>query len=155
MARLSNTTEQIRARVDAFVDDLRDLIQQAAIEAVHTALGADTPAARAPRKSKAGSAKPAVARKQQGGKRIRRTRDDLDQMASSLVDYIQANPAAGMSDLVRAMGAEAPVVRGPLNELIAEGKIRKEGEKRGTKYFVGSGKKPRVTSKKKAKKKKK
>lgn len=156
MIKRSSTNDQIRARVDEFVDGLRDLIQQAALEAVQVALGADSaPAARAPR-AKQASAPRAVASvsRKKGGKRIRRNREALDQMGDLLVSHVTANPGTGMSDLVAATGVAAPVVRGPLNELLAAGRLRKEGDRRGTKYFAGSGKPAakRSSRKKKARK---
>lgn len=140
---MSTIENDVRARVDEFVDELTLLIRRAALEAVHEALaGGSLPAAPrrgrpAGRKAKTGGRKK-TARKS-GGKRIRRTAEDLADLASGLVDYIRAHPGERLENISAALGATSKELRRPVQMLLAEGKLRTEGQRRGTTYFVGSG----------------
>jgi hypothetical protein len=126
---------QIEQRIQAFAQELNQLVRQAALEAVQDALGgqrtarptftAARPAASAPR-----------GRRGAGG---RRSPGQMEQMMASVRDYVAANPGTRMEKLSAAVGASTAELRLPVLKLLEEGAIRKQGEKRATEYFPGNG----------------
>ena len=72
----TNIDAQLRQRVDAFVNEMSDLIRQAALEAVSEALGGAQPR-RAVSRATSRSTTSATA-----GKRIRRSAEDLEKLGA-------------------------------------------------------------------------
>lgn len=133
----TNTEQLIRERVDAFVADIADLIRQTALESVNEALGG-TPARRGrPKKAAAAGAAqaPAKRRRRKGGKRIRRTAEEVEALAEKLHDAIASAPGSGLSSIADSLGEEIKDVRRPVHMLIEAGRIKTTGQRRGMKYF--------------------
>jgi hypothetical protein len=148
----------LRARVDSFVDDLTEIIRQAALEAVREALAlTPEPARRGPGRPRR-TAKRATTRraKKKTGKRIRRSAADLEATASRILAFVKANPGTNMTAMTKAMRKPAKDLRGPIKLLMADRKLRTEGQKRGTTYHAGAGGKSakRKTAKRKTAKRK-
>jgi hypothetical protein len=122
----------LRARVDAFVADLSQLIREEALDAVRQALGAS--AAPAPRRTR--KAAP-VARKGRG--RSRRSSADLESLASALQSHVKSNPGQRLEQIGAAMGIDTKELKRPVQLLLGAGSLRTEGQRRGTKYFAGGG----------------
>jgi DNA-binding NtrC family response regulator len=127
----------IRAEVDAlvrqFVDDLEQLVRRAALEAVKEALEAEP----------TGSAAAGPATRPAGGaprrRRARRSKAGREELARALVEHIGAHPGAKMEDIKEALGEETKTLRPIVNRLLSDGQLRKEGERRATRYFPGEG----------------
>jgi hypothetical protein len=137
---------EIRTLVDSFVDQLTQHIRVAAVESVQEALGGHAPARATAAPAKRAGAKPgpkpnaAKAKKTgKGGRRVRRSPEQIAAAKDAIARYVNANPGTAMGDLSTALGEDPITIRVQLNELLEEGALRKEGERRGTKYFAGSG----------------
>lgn len=149
----SKTDSEIRACVERFVAELHTLVQKATVESVLEAVSGSTwaPARRGPgRPRKTGlGAKP--------GKRIRRSTSAVDKSGDAALSYVAANPNCSVGEIGAALGMSTKDLRLPLQKLLSEGKVKTSGQKRGTRYHAGSGKKAepkkRVVKKRAAKKK--
>lgn len=135
-----STSSAIQARVDAFVADLTALVQQAVIEKIQAAIGQTVAAPqRAPRArsaSASGAAAPAARRgaRRRGGKR---TPAELSQMATAVVQYVEANPNSNIEEIGRGVGIATKDLALPVKKLLKEGRLKKKGEKRATRYNPG------------------
>jgi len=125
---------------------MQELVRQSALEAVQEALGAAGTAT--PRRNSARASAAA-------GKRVRRSADGLAQIGASILDYVRANPGEGVEVISAALGMTSKELRRPIQMLIADGKLKTKGQKRGTTYFAGrGGAKPAAKRKTKARRKK-
>ena len=84
---------QIQSVIDQFVSDITELITESAIETVQNAL-AGAVSAPSPRKASKPGRKKATsatspARKKKSGKRVRRTKADLDATANDILNFIR------------------------------------------------------------------
>jgi hypothetical protein len=130
----------IRSHIDQFLVSISGLVRQAAVEAVREALGtggemAAAPTRRGPgkpRKSAGASAAPAAT-----GKRGRRSSADVDRAAADVLAYVKANQGQRLEEIGRGLGADTAGLKRPIQSLLAAGALRTEGQKRGTKYFLG------------------
>lgn len=147
--------QQIRALVDAFVADLSGLVRQSALEAVHDVLGGSAPAPAAPKRQSSAPKRAASApKKPKGGKRIRRSPEDLQAMADTVQAHVRQNPGQGIEQISRELGIPSAELKHPVSLLLSSNALRTEGQRRGTKYFAAAGG-PRKSSAKKAPAKKK
>lgn len=149
---------QIRSVIDQFVEDISQLVRIAAVEAVGEALGQGGASAPGRRESPSrGSGGRAPVRKpgrsKGSGKRIRRSSGDLEAVGAAILAHVRANPGARMEELSAALGSPSKDLRRPVQELMASGQLRTEGQKRATQYFAGGGREKATTGKKGARKK--
>jgi hypothetical protein len=147
----------IRTQIDQFLTSISQLVRQAAVEAVKDALGATdgrvaAPARRGPgRPRKAGGASPvASGPKSRAGKRGRRSATDVEQVASQVLAYVQGNPGQRLEEIGRGLGVDTGGLKRPIQQLLATGRLRTEGQKRGTKYFAGGKRGPKPKAAKRA-----
>lgn len=147
---------ELQARVDVFVADLTELVRQAALQAVQDALGvaAVVPSRGRKRVASAGKATAKKPARRKSGKRVRRSTDDLAVAGQALVVEVRRAPGSGFEALRAALGVDGKDLRRPLNDLLESGAIRKEGAKRGTKYYPAGTKSAAKPAKKKAAKRK-
>jgi len=124
----------IRQRVEDFVQEMTELVRQAALQSVSAALG--TPSAAAPR-AKGGKRASAAFVAKRGGKR---TAKELEQQGSAIVTMIRQTPGIRADQLAKAMGVMTRDLALPIKKLLAERAITKKGQKRATAYFVGRSK---------------
>jgi len=126
----------IRTLVDDFTTRLEQMIRRTALEQVERALGAelDEPVRRGPGRppKTAATAKPAA----KGGKR---DAGSLDEMGVALLAFVKANPGQGAIEIARAIKTDVDTMRLPMQKLLAQGKVRTQGQRRGTKYFAAGG----------------
>jgi len=126
----------IRQRVEDFVQDMTELVRQAALESVSAALGT-SPAAgsasrgRGPKRSSAGFAT------KQGGKRTAR---ELEQQGTALVSLIRQTPGIRADQLAKALGVMTRDLALPIKKLLAGKTISKKGQKRATAYYAARAK---------------
>jgi len=144
---------QIQERVSAFVEELGGLVRQAALEAVQEVLAGEAPAA--PSRRTGGRKKKAARKgapsksKAAGGKRIRRSAADLKAISGDIIAFVKANQGSGAGAIAKGLGVATKELKRPVDELLEGKKLRKEGERRATKYFVGAGRRrAKATSKK-------
>ncbi len=138
----STIDSAVRARIDAFTTDLSTMVKQAALDAVHQALGGGTvatvaaPAKRGPgRPAKSGTPSPIVAPKRTG-KRAKRTPEDLAKMGEAVVAYVAKNPGQSVEQIGKALGASTKDLALPIIRMIEAKKLKTTGQKHGTRYFV-------------------
>jgi len=125
----------IRQRVEDFVQEMTELVRQAALESVSAALG--TPAAG--QRSRGATAKRPAAGfvAKSGGKRTAR---ELEQQGTALVTMIRQTPGIRADQLAKAMGVMTRDLALPIKKLLADKAITKKGQKRATAYFVARSK---------------
>ena len=149
---MSDAENQIRSRVDAFVNELSDLVRQAALQAVADALkkGESAPPAR-----KAGRpAKPAAPVESHEEKKTTRTRGRpaaakgakrragekrspavLAQVTEQVFNHIKTNAGQGVEQIAKALGTTTKELTLPIRKLLGEKKVTSKGQKRATRYF--------------------
>jgi len=123
---MENLQNQVNARVDAFVAEITALARAAAYQALSGALE-HTPTIR--------GATVAI-RGRRGGKR---TADEIAQMADAFFAHVTANPGQRMEHIARELGLPTPELTLPVKKLLADGKLRVEGQKRATQYYLADG----------------
>ena len=138
MPNTDSLRSSIQSLLESFTAQLEALVNQAAVDRVMTALGGDAPAAAGKRRGrpKGSGRKPGrpAGRPARGGKR---SSDEVDAMAERLVAYVKSNPGQGLEGIARGLGTSTKELKLPVIKLLASRQIKKTGQKRGTKYFVG------------------
>ena len=114
-----STDAAIRARVEAFVDELTDLIREAALDAVQEALVRD--GAAAPARKLAGP------RRKKAGRRRRAAVDTAKVLAA-----IQAHAGQRTEVIAKSMGTDSKALKPAIDELVAGGQVTRKGKARGT-----------------------
>jgi len=144
----------IRTLVDDFTTQLEQMIRRTALEQVVVALGGGaTPARRGPgRPPKAAGSAP-IRPAAKGGKRDAAS---LDEMGVGILAFVKSNPGQGAIEIAAALKTDVGTIRLPMQKLLADRKVRTQGQRRGTKYFASGGgdsgsvkPKPAPTAKKK------
>jgi hypothetical protein len=143
---------EIRALIDQFSSKFRELLGLAALDSVQVALreGEGTPVRSGPGRPR-GSAKTASGMSGTRGpayplsamsssrRRVRRSSADDEAVADQVLTYVGSNPGARLEEIGRGLGTDTARLKLPVKELLASGRVRTEGQKRGTKYFMGGG----------------
>jgi hypothetical protein len=158
---MSDAKNEIKNRVDAFVDELSALVRRAALEAVEQALGskggapaaaparkpgrprkvvaaAPAPAAeekKAPGRPRGRPAKaaPAAAAKRRAGEK--RSPVLLAQVTEQVNNHVKSNPGQGVEQIAKALGTSTKELTLPIRKLLSDKKITSKGQKRATRYF--------------------
>jgi hypothetical protein len=149
--KTKNAQAEIRALVDTFVEELTQHIRTAAVESVQAALlygGAPArtvapssgPKHNGQRGATKAAPKPARSGKTaKGRRRARRSPEQIEAAKALIVSHVRSNPGTAMGEMSATLGEDPTVIRAQLNELLKSGALRKEGERRGTRYFAGTG----------------
>ena len=119
----------------------------AALGSVHAALGGEPgPGLRRgpgrPRGSgKRGPGRPRkiAAKAVRAGKRLRRSAEDLEAIATRVLAHVKANAGHRLEQIGAALKTDTAILKRPIAHLLAAKQLRTEGQKRGTKYFAGGG----------------
>lgn len=72
------------------------------------------------------------------GGRVRRTSDQLESLKNEIADFVRLNPDCTMGDMSSGLNESSKDLRGPVNELLSEGVLKKRGQRRGTRYSSGA-----------------
>lgn len=147
-------TQEIDARTRAFAREIADLVRTYALTALQQTLADASASAR---KAGAKAAKPAkttaLARVGSGaatkvaapkapsrsladGRLTRRSPEELAKLTDEVLGQIVSRPGSRMESLRGALNVPTNLLVGPVTKLLAAGKIRKEGEKRATRYYA-------------------
>ena len=70
--------------------------------------------------------------------------------AAAVAAHVRSNPGCTVREIGDALGLTTKELRSPLQKLMAEGRVKTTGQRRGTRYHPGSG---RATRKKAGRKK--
>jgi hypothetical protein len=124
---MDNLQHQVNARVEAFVAEITELARAAAYQALSA--GLDTPIA-------GGRSVTVAMRGRRGGKR---TAAEIAQMADAFLAHVTANPGQRMEHIAKELGLPTPELTLPVRKLLADGKLRVEGQKRATQYYPADG----------------
>lgn len=129
--------DQLKARIDSFVQELDLLVRRSVLETLQGVLGQGGSAVPAPKKR----GRPAGSGKGPGRPRGRRPAD-LGDALGKIVEYVQANDGQGISAIAAGTGIDLKVAKKAALQLLATKALKKSGERRGTVYHLGSGKAP-------------
>ena len=131
----SDVNREIRDRVQSFVQELSELVKQATLESVQSALQGGPvgvlPAGRGGRRGAALQRKGAPGKR--GGKR---TAEELEELASTVLRHIQANPGQRMEQMSASLEMASKELTLPIKKLMQENRLRTKGQKRATAYFA-------------------
>lgn len=120
----------IRARIEAFVEELTGLVRQAALDAVTEALGGSRPTRPAARPT------PSSQPPSRTGRRPRARTSEVERQKELVLGAARALGAGfARKDIVAATGLEDDATR-VLALLVKEGKLEKRGERRLTTYTL-------------------
>jgi hypothetical protein len=149
MARSSDFESILSARVEEFVNDITNLARRHAVETLSRALDGDGIGRVAGGRGKS-------AAMSGGNGRGRRSSDDVEEQAGLLLAFIGKNPGLRAEEISSEVGLSTKVLALPMRKLSAAKKVRTEGQKRATRYFLtggagGSGKGKGGPGKRKAK----
>ena len=132
---MANINDTIRSALDAFVEDLSNLIQQAALESVELAL-ASASAIPGRRGRGARQAAPVFASLGNRKKGAKRTAEELDQLIKRLHGYIAKNPGQRIEQIAQGLDISTKELNLPAKKLIGDKKLSTKGQKRATTYFA-------------------
>jgi len=127
---MSNTDSAIREAVESFVEQLRGLIQRAALDSVQAALNG----APARRGAKPGRSAPSDARSKGHRKGAKRTPEQLDGLIKKLHSYVAKNPGQRIEQVGKALGVATKELVLPVKKLVSEKRLSAKGQKRATTY---------------------
>jgi hypothetical protein len=164
----NNTNQQLDSTIQSFVAEISNLVRLSALEAVHAALGGGgaAPARRGPGRPRGSGArrgpgrpkgsrnkpKAMPARAARGGKRARRSSEDVEATASKFLSFVKSNDGKRLEEISAGLKIPTSALKLPAQKLLAAKALRTTGQKRGTKYHVGKGSMPKAAPAKAAKK---
>jgi hypothetical protein len=125
---MDNLQTQVNARVEAFVAEIAELARAAAYQTLSSALEGG--------QLVSGRGVSPILRGRRGGKR---TAEEIAQMADAFLAHVTANPGQRMEHIARELGLATPELTLPVRKLLADGKLRVEGQKRATQYYPADG----------------
>jgi hypothetical protein len=120
---MDNLQNQVNARVATFVAEITELARAAAYQALSGALDHT--------QITSGRGATAIPRSRKGGKR---TADEIAHMADAFLAHVTAHPGQRMEHIAKELGLATPELTLPVKKLLADGKLRVEGQKRATQY---------------------
>ncbi len=149
----------LRAQIGEFLVRVDSLVRRAALAAVQDAMAEGAPAPtrrgrrrRGARKTRRASSARKATRAQKSARparsrRVRRSPADLDKLASTILAYVRSHPGSRLEEIGRGLKRPTSVLKRPAARLLADGQVRTEGQKRGTRYFAGGGRARRKRAK--------
>ncbi|HVJ15129.1 MAG TPA: DNA-binding protein [Polyangiaceae bacterium] len=139
---MSTVNDQIRERVEAFAEELTELIRAAAMETVASALGEGAVGGgRGRGRGRRAAAAVAVrvgrrgARAASREKGAKRPPQEIEKLTAKLGDYVKSNPGQRIEQIAKGMGTSTKELNLPVKKLIATKAIKTRGQKRATQYF--------------------
>ena len=124
---ITKSPDQIRGRIEKFVQELDLIVRRQTFEALKAVLDGGNSAPRP------------VVRRGPG----RRAATPPAELTAKALEFVQGNDAQTVSQIGTGVGASPQDLRKVLLPLIAEGQIHTTGQRRGTRYHAGAGKKAR------------
>jgi hypothetical protein len=154
---MSDIENDLRSRVDVFVNELNALIRRQALEAVEEVLKkgeshaghAGPVARRKPGRPPKAAASVGVAHKAPRGRGRppkataapkrkageKRTPQLLAQITEQVFNYIKSNGGQGVEQIAKALATPTKELTLPIRKLLSDKKIASKGQKRATRYF--------------------
>lgn len=112
----------IQDRISSFVKELDVLVRKSALEAVRGVLDGN-PVRRGPGRPRGSN----------------RASSLVEGVAPAIVTHVRANDGQTVGEITRAVGAAPKAAKKAIKDLLDSGQLKKSGQKRGTRYHVGSG----------------
>ena len=150
-----NTQTEIRSLIENFANELAAVSRRAAVQDVLASLGSavGAPAKRGPGRPRGSGAKkrgrPVGSKnrpKAQAGVHGKRTTEAVAEMGERLLAYIKAQPGRRGEQIAKVFHTEVKTIRLPMLRLIAEKKVRTQGQRRGMTYLPGGASAPAVVA---------
>lgn len=66
----------------------------------------------------------------------RRTQEDVEATGKILIDFVRSNPGQRADQIAKALGTDPSTMRLPMQALLDAKKVKTQGVRRGTKYYV-------------------
>jgi len=134
---MSDIDKRIEDRIRAFTQELRDLLRQAAVEAITTALSSSPPAnaSSQPTERAAKRKRSSSPSRQTIAPAERRSPQQMARVVDLLLAQVTAQPGQTIEQIAKALGMPVRQLSRPVGKLLASGRIRKTGIKRYTRYF--------------------
>ena len=129
---MSDTDQQIRDRIEEFVNQLSQLVRQTALDSVRDALGDGAGGGRGRGRGRGRAAVGRGAR----GKGEKRSSDQIAETTKAVVSYVRKHPGQGVEAIAKGLGTVTKELTLPIRKLVAERQLKTKGQKRATKYFV-------------------
>lgn len=123
---MNDLDRQIRAHVEAFVDEITKLVRKAALDAVSDALGGKVAAPKV--------ARPTRARKA-ADKGRKRSPKELEKVSASILLFLEEHQGSGAIQIARGLGVATKDLVLPVKKLLSAGTLTSKGQKRATKYY--------------------
>jgi hypothetical protein len=130
---MSNIDDAVREAVELFVEQLKDLIQRAALESVQTALNGGKPSSGRGSKLQLGRAAAMPPPHESSSKR---TPAELAVLIKKLHAYIAKHPGLRIEKIGAGLDLPTKALVLPIKRLISERKLSTKGQKRATIYFA-------------------
>ncbi|MDX2052452.1 MAG: hypothetical protein SFV15_08685 [Polyangiaceae bacterium] len=127
---------------DAFVADLKVLIQKATQEALRQALAENSAASRQlvlpldDVEARAPEAVPEAAPAPEPERLSKREQEAVDRLADQVLEYIEAQPGQRLEEISVGMGVSAADLRLPMRLLVRENHLRLVGEESSAAYYA-------------------
>src|ERR1700744_927696 len=130
----TNTMQNEMNRVVAqFVADVTEIAKRAARDSFDAAFGG--------RGGGGGRTGASVSVSRGRGRGVKRTQEDLDQLAEKFYEFVKANPGLRIEQINAKLGTSTKDLQLPIRKMIADGEIKAKGKKRSTTYTAGARKK--------------
>ena len=125
---ITKSTDEIRSRIEKFVQELDLLVRRQTLEALKSVLSSESAAPRATSATRRGPAR-----------RGRRGAAPSPEITARTLEFIQAGEGVSVSEIAAALGTSSKDLRKVLLALLAEKQIHTRGQRRGTRYHSGAG----------------
>jgi len=139
---MTDLSDQISKLVDEFVSQVTNLARKAAMDTLSAALGSAAPGPPAGGDRRRGRGRPMGPGPAPAGRRpkgAKRPPGEITRLRDRVYEHITASPGQRIEQINRELGTSTRELSLPLKKLIAEGRVRTEGEKRATTYYPGDG----------------
>jgi hypothetical protein len=130
---MSKIDEELREAVETFVEQLKGLIQRAALESVQNALNGGSSS---PRRAAKRPLSPPVLGSERYESSAKRSPAELAALIKKLHSHIARHPGLRIEKIGEGLGVPTKALVLPVKRLISEKKVTTKGQKRATVYFA-------------------
>jgi hypothetical protein len=125
-----NAQSEISSLIESFTNDLQTLVRRVTLEEVVASLGGQVGPRRRGRPPGSGTAK------RRGGRRIRRSSENVEKMGATLIAHVKKHPGQRGEQIAKALHTDVGTMRLPMKKLIAARKVKTKGQRRGMTYYA-------------------
>ncbi len=138
---MTNLQQNIEQQVSIFVNNVSDLVRQAAISALEQTMSVPAVAAGGARRWRRRPDRRGEARKQRAARKPAPARDsaEVSALTERLYEAIAAQPGEPMEVLASTVGCPARDLRVSIGHLVKRERVKRAGQRRATRYFPMDG----------------